>query len=157
MRQQMASDSVSVILMTCLPFDRFAELVGESEREGYGFLRRLVDDWEDGSSRFARSGEALFAAVAAGRVVGVCGLNIDPYLRDDRVGRVRHLYVTAEYRRRGVGHRLVAEVVRSARGRFDQLRLRTESDPAARFYEEIGFRRCRGTADCTHTRNLSTE
>ena len=29
----------------------------------------------------------------AGEIVGVCGLNIDPYLGDACVGRVRNVYV----------------------------------------------------------------
>jgi len=34
----------------------------ESERAGYGFVRRLADEWASGANRFGRPGEALFAA-----------------------------------------------------------------------------------------------
>jgi hypothetical protein len=54
-----------------VPADRVAELVAESERH--------------------RPGEALFVARVGERVVGVCGLNVDPYTAEPRVGRVRHL------------------------------------------------------------------
>ena len=149
----MTPDS-AIIRLHELPSDRLAGLVAEAEAAGHRFVRRLVNEWESGSNRFARPGEAFFAAVADGRVVGVCGLNIDPYLTDRHVGRVRHLYVLAESRRRGIGRRLVAEVIAAARGRFDRLRLRTESEAAARFYEALGFRPCRGVPACTHLLDL---
>jgi GNAT superfamily N-acetyltransferase len=145
---------VSVNRLHDLPPDRLADLVAESEKAGFRFLRRLVEDWESGANRYAQPGEALFAAVLGDRIVGVCGLNCDPYRCDGRTGRVRHLYVAVAFRRRGIGRSLVAIVVRTARDAFEQLRLRTDSEPAARFYEVLGFRRCDGEADCTHTLDL---
>src|SRR5262245_43351990 len=144
------SMALTVIRLPDLPADRLTDLVAEAEGEDHCFLRRLVEEWESGVNRFAQPGEALFAAVADGRVVGVCGLNRDPYTADERVGRVRHLYVQAAYRRRGVGRRLIAAVVAAAQGVFGRLRLRTNSATAARFYEALGFRPC-GEAACTHT------
>ena len=93
----------SVTRLDELPPDRLADLIAESEREGFALVRRLVDDWESGDNRFDRPGEALFAVVADGRVLGVCGLNIDPYLPGGRVGRVRHLYVAADSDAAGSG------------------------------------------------------
>jgi GNAT superfamily N-acetyltransferase len=138
-----------VIRLEELPPDRFADLVVESEREGFAFVRRLVDAWESGDNRFDGPDEALFAAVVDGCVVGVCGLNVDPYLPGRRVGRVRHLYVAAGFRRGGIGTELVAAVIAEARGTFDRLRLRTDSEPAVRFYESLGFRRTDDEPDCT--------
>src|SRR5215470_11105409 len=100
-------------------------LLADSERAGSRIVRRLVDEWRSGVNRFDRPGEALFGAWVDGQLIGVCGLNIDPYAADDRVGRVRHLYVSSARRGHGVGRRLVAHVVRAARGRFDVCR---ESD-----------------------------
>jgi GNAT superfamily N-acetyltransferase len=143
--------TVSITRLHDLPPDALADVLAESERTGHRFLSRLVEEWESGTNRFARHGEVLFAAVADGRVVGVCGLNADPYLPEPGVGRVRHLYVAAEYRRRGVGRQLVGAVVAAARDAFGVLRLRTESASAARFYEALGFQRCAGVPACTHT------
>jgi GNAT superfamily N-acetyltransferase len=131
-------------------------LVSESERAGLAFVRRLVADWTAGSNRFDRPGEALFIARMDGHVVGVCGLNVDPYATGARMGRVRHLYVLADCRRRGVGRRLVAEVIAAARGAFGVLRLRTANPGAALFYEALGFRRTpAGTTNATHVRELA--
>jgi GNAT superfamily N-acetyltransferase len=144
---------VTVERLTDLPPDALAALVAESERAGWRFVRRLSDEWAAGANRFDRPGEVLFATRVDGRLVGVCGLNVDPYAADEAVGRVRRLYVLAEFRRIGVGRRLVRAVVAAARGRFGSLRLRTESREAAAFYERLGFRPV-GLPDCTHVLGL---
>src|SRR5262249_51280807 len=68
-----------------------SELVVESERFGLRLVRRLTEEWASGVNRFDRPGEILFGAFIDGRLVGVCGLNVDPYAGNERVGRVRHL------------------------------------------------------------------
>jgi len=115
-----------------LHLDRFAEMLAESEAAGYRFLRRVVNEWESGANRFSRPGEALLVAEMSGRWVGICGLSIDPYLDDPRVGRVRNVYVLADCRRAGIGRRLVEEAIALARGHFDRLLLRGEEPGPAR-------------------------
>jgi GNAT superfamily N-acetyltransferase len=137
-----------------LPPERFADLLAESEATGYRFLRRVADEWEGGVNRFLRPGEALIAAEIDDRLVGVCGLSVDPYLDDPRVGRVRNVYVLSEHRRHGLGRRLVEEAIALARGHFDRLRLRGEEAGPARLYESLGFRRCHDIPDCTHIMDL---
>jgi len=132
----------------------FDALVAESERAGYGFVRRLADDWASGANRFERPGEALFAARMDGRLIGACGLNVDPYTPAPGVGRVRHLYVLTDYRRLGVGRRLVERVLEAARGRFERLRLSTQNPAAAQLYERLGFERRIGAADHTHLKEI---
>jgi ribosomal protein S18 acetylase RimI-like enzyme len=134
--------------------DSLHELLAESERLGYGFIRRLVDDWTSGNNRFDRPGEGLYSATLASRIVGVCGLNVDPYAADSRTGRVRHLCVLSEHRRRGIGGQLVRQVIGAAQGSFAWLRLRTGDESAARFYESLGFRACHGDEFCTHVLDL---
>ena len=129
-------------------------MVAESEQAGYWFMRRLAEEWASGANRFDSAGEAFFAALIGGRVIGVCGLNVDPYTEAQGVGRVRHLYVLSAYRRLGVGRQLVGRVMEAARGRFDILRLSTQNPAAAQLYERVGFHRCVGAADCTHLMEL---
>ena len=131
-------------------------LLAESEQAGLQLVRRLVEEWASGANRFDRPGEALFGAWVDGRVVGVCGLNVDPYTAEEHVGRVRHLYVLSAFRRRGVGRRLTAAVIEAARGRFGALRLRTGNPEAARVYEAIGFRPSGRAADYTHIMELAS-
>ncbi|HEX9940423.1 MAG TPA: GNAT family N-acetyltransferase [Thermoanaerobaculia bacterium] len=146
---------ISILRLHELSHDGLAGLVAESEAAGHRFLRRLIDEWDGGTNRFCQPGEALFAAVAGGRMVGLCGLSVDPYCQDARVGRVRHLYVLRDFRRQGIATRLLDEVVAAARGTFDRLRLRTEDESAARFYGSFGFRACSGVLACTHVLELA--
>jgi len=129
-------------------------LVAESEAAGLHLVSRLADEWRSGHNRFDRPGEDLFGAMVGGQLVGVCGLNVDPYATAPRVGRVRHLYVLVAHRRHGVGRQLMDRVLAAARGPFDTLRLRTGNAAAARLYENLGFQRCPGVADCTHLLEL---
>jgi GNAT superfamily N-acetyltransferase len=124
-------------------------LVQQSEAEGFRFLQRLRIDWITGTNRFDGRGEALFGAYHADLLVGVCGLNVDPYLGLPQVGRVRHLYVAAAHRRCGVGRALLRSVVLHAESFFQRLRLRTDSPDAACFYESQGFARA-DHVDATH-------
>lgn len=132
------------------PTDRLAALLAESEQQGFGFVHRLVQEWESGVNRFDRPGEALFVARVGDDAVGVCGLSVDPYADDPKVGRVRHLYVLVRHRRSGIGEQLVADVLEAARGRFERLHLRTTNPTAARLYERLGFRRTPDARDRTH-------
>lgn len=119
-------------------------LAREAEQDGHRMVSRLIGDWRDGTNRFERPGESLYLATLEGEVAGVCGLNIDPYLDDPRVGRVRRLYVSTAHRRRGLGSLLVSCIVDDARQSFDVLRLRTRNPIAAAFYESLGFARVEG-------------
>lgn len=136
------------------PADCLGALIAESEAGGLRLVRRLIDEWTSGANRFDRPGEALFVARIAGEIVGVCGLNLDPYAAAPTIGRVRHLYVLLAHRRRGIGRRLMGEVVAAARGRFDRLHLRTRNPAAASLYERLGFRRRDDVPDCTHVLDL---
>lgn len=67
------------------------------------FLRRLSDEWKSGANRFEQVGEILLGAKCNERLIGVCGLNVDPYVRSPGVGRLRHLYVSPHTRQAGLG------------------------------------------------------
>ena len=148
------ADIQSIERVTELAPGCFDALLAESEQAGSLIVRRLVDEWASGANRFDRAGEALFAVRIEGRLVGVCGLNVDPYSAEPRLGRVRHLYVLSAYRRRGIGRQLVAEVIAASRGRFDHLCLSTGNPVAARFYERLGFRSA-AAAHCTHVLDVN--
>jgi GNAT superfamily N-acetyltransferase len=121
------------------PWPDFAPLVEESEREGFHFLARLRQEFDDGANRFDAPGEALLGCYHGAELVAVGGLNRDPYSPEPRVGRLRHLYVSPPFRRRRVGRMLVDALVAEARPHFGVLLLRTDTPAAARFYETLGF------------------
>ena len=80
-------------------------------------------------------------------MVGVCGLDVDPYANDPSVGRVRRLYVVADARRRGTGRGLVASVISEARRSFRKVTVRTDEDL---FFRAVGFERVEGVEAVTH-------
>jgi GNAT superfamily N-acetyltransferase len=137
-----------------LPDPGLDGLLEEGAAQGFGFVRRLVDDWRSGANRFDGPGEAFFVARRDEGVAGFCGLNVDPYAGNSAVGRLRHLYVAARYRRTGVGRALVARVVAEAARSFVTLTLRTDSPDAAAFYEALGFRRTWKLPSTTHCLDL---
>ena len=148
------SSSPAIERLIGAPTPGLDALLVESEREGLRLVRRLVDEWTAGTNCFDRPGEVLVAARIGERVVGVCGLNIDPYAAAPGVGRVRHLYVLPAERSLGVGRQLVGEVLDAARGRFSCVRLRTANPAAAKLYESLGFRPDTGEPDCSHVLEL---
>lgn len=115
------------------------DLLGPSLDEQHGLVRRTVDDWADGSNRFSKPGEAFYVASVGDAIVGMCGLNIDPFIDDQRVGRIRHLYVHPGYRRRQIGRSLLDACLLDAAESFTRVRLRTFQPVAVSFYESIGF------------------
>jgi len=137
-----------------LAFDELTPLIAESESEGWRFVRRFADELNSGTNCFSRPGEALFVARMGKSVVGICGINIDPYASDETTGRVRRLYVLRAYRGKEIGRRLVRAVVAAAAGRFQRLRVRTENPDAGRLYERLGFHPAAGEAECTHVMEL---
>ena len=149
------SEEYAIARVTDLSRDRLAVLLAESEASGYRFVRRLVNEWERGVNRFTRPGEALFAAESGGQVVGVCGLNIDPYLEDPRVGA--HAQRLCPRRVPWAGFRATA---RRAGHRGGPWTFRPTpvagrgGGPGADSTSRSAFRPCPGMPDCTHILEL---
>ena len=148
---------MSIDRISDLEAGQVAALVAESEAQGLRFVRRLAEEWASGANHFDRPGEALFVARDDRRVVGVGGLNLDPYAAEPTVGRVRHLYVLTAYRRLGIGRRIVEEIIEAARGRFERLRLSTSNPEAALLYERLGFHPRADDVHCTHAMEMSAQ
>ena len=118
-----------------------APILQEGSASDGPFLLRLRDEWISGACRYDREGEFLLGAFAGGVLAGIGGVSLDPYHPADGLGRVRHLYVLEEHRRRGIARALMTEILARARDRFAVLRLRTSRSEAARLYESFGFAR----------------
>jgi GNAT superfamily N-acetyltransferase len=144
---------ITIVRVTNLELDALQALRAESSREGFRFMERLCDEWASGANRFNDSGEALFLAVADGQVVGVCGLNRDPYASATHIGRVRRLYVLRAHRRSGVGRALLDALITHAHNHFNLVRVRTGA--ASDFYVAHGFRHDSSDAEATHVLELT--
>ncbi|WP_245772921.1 GNAT family N-acetyltransferase [Paenibacillus catalpae] len=114
-------------------------LVEESKSEGFRHLNRLVTEYDAGTNKFDKEGEALFLAINRSDIVGVCALNQDPYSVIKEIGRVRRMYVAPHVRRFGVGRMLMESVIAEARNRYRILELKTDNPVADLFYQSMGF------------------
>jgi GNAT superfamily N-acetyltransferase len=87
----------------------FDALRADALAEGFRQVERLAADWEAGTTRFDRDGEALLAARLNGVLVGIGGLTIEPVVPGAL--RMRRFYVRPAFRRIGVGRRLVTALL----------------------------------------------
>lgn len=127
----------------------FVELRSQSMAEGFNMLRRLEENWLSGHNRFDKPGEKLIGAYADGLIVGVCGLNIDPFTQAAGTGRLRHFYVDIGWRNRRVGSGLLSEILKDAGRWFDFINTNAPSS-AFTFYERSGFVALSGIDKVTH-------
>lgn len=132
--------------LTTLDPSRIDELLSAGRREGFLFLERLREEWQNGSNRFNKPGEALFGLSVDGELVAIGGIN----RQDDSTGRLRRFYVLPSSRRRGLGTRLLNHILDHAAGHFRRVVLRTDTDAADRFYLGHGFIRMQDSSDATH-------
>ncbi|MEM9605168.1 MAG: GNAT family N-acetyltransferase [Pseudomonadota bacterium] len=123
--------------------------------EGYGMVRTLVERYHTGENTFSLPGEALFVARREGALVGIGGLNVDPYFNDPLLGRLRHVYVLPGSRQGGVGRALVARIERAAQGHFRKIQLRSPDAEASAFYLALGYRPVSGSPVVSHGKALT--
>lgn len=103
-------------------------------------LDRLVDDFHDGRNRFDQPGECLLGVFdASGNLLGIGGVNQDPYSPGHPVGRLRRFYILPAYRRQGIGRHLANALLLEAKQTFLTVVLRTYTTQGAQFYESLGF------------------
>jgi GNAT superfamily N-acetyltransferase len=131
------------------PIPGLGRLQAEAQDEGYDFIQTLVEEWASGKNRFDGRGEALRGFLDQGLLVGVGGLNCDPFAGRPDTGRIRRVYVRHAWRNQGIGRELVTTLVGEARTHFRCVRLRAENAEAARLYERMGFVPI-ATPDATH-------
>lgn len=135
-----------------------SKLVEESEAEGYRFLRRLVNQYEDGTNTFNKAGEVLYGVWdPAGELVAIGGLNRDPYSDKSGIGRLRRFYISEHARRQGIGTKLLKEILNYGKGHFSEIVVRTDSSIADAFYRANGFSGDLGMPDVTHHVILDNE
>ena len=149
--QPSGKDMRSIIQIHDWPAAAVAELLAESEQEGFRFVRRAQDEWQSGKNRFSLAGEALFAVFEAERLMAIGGINRE----SEQVGRLRRFYVRREGRRRGIGRQLAEHVLGFARRHYSQVALRCETETADRFHLALGFNRTASQAGATHVIDLT--
>jgi len=123
-----------------LPAPGIDRLHAEARAEGFDFLDTLVDEFTSGENRYDGPGEVLLGGIDNGVLIAVGGLNRDCYLNDPATGRIRRVYVRADFRNQHVGSTLLTALLDHARSHFFAVRLRAVTPGAARLYDRLGFR-----------------
>ncbi|MHC0035371.1 GNAT family N-acetyltransferase [Pseudoneobacillus sp. C159] len=133
-------------------------LLEESKEEGFRFVERLVNEYQNGTNTFHQPSETLFGIFTkTNKIIAICGLNIDPFSNSTKIGRLRRFYVGRKYRRNGVGSLLLKEIILQASNHFDLLVLHTDTNEADQFYTALGFSRDNQYPNSTHFMNLKNE
>jgi GNAT superfamily N-acetyltransferase len=130
---------VEIKQITDSSFGLLKNLAIEAYSEGYSFVRRAIDDWKSGINDFSKEGEILLGIFLSNSCIGIGGLNIDPYIEDPGIGRVRHVYISQKHRRKGFATVLLRRIINMAVENFEMLRLYTDIPNAGSFYESLGF------------------
>jgi GNAT superfamily N-acetyltransferase len=108
----------------------------EARAEGYRFLGRLCAEWASGTVRFDQPGEQLMVARVDGALAAIGGLTVDPVV----VGalRMRRFYVSARFRRHGIGRTLASALLEHALCNTAVVTVNAATDSAP-FWETLGF------------------
>jgi GNAT superfamily N-acetyltransferase len=148
-------EPITIARISEFQLEAMNHLLEESMSQGFRFVQRLIREYRSGLNCFDKSGEVLLTASVQGTVVGIGGLNRDPYFNDPKVGRLRHLYVESPWRRRGIGRLLVTDLIHEANQHYQLLTLRTDTRAADEFYQELGFKTQPSWEHTTHHLQLS--
>ena len=120
---------------------RISSLAIEAKEEGYRFVQRTINEWLEGINDFSKPGEVFYGLEVNSEIVSIGGVNVEPYVKADRLGRIRHVYTSKKYREKGYSRIILEQVIEESKGHFDKLRLSTYNLIAAYYYEKLGFKR----------------
>ena len=115
------------------------KMAEESKKSGEGIIERTINEWISGKNKFGKVGENFWGLMVDNEIIGIGGLNQDPYLNDPKVGRVRHVYIMKKYRGQGLSRVLLNLIINLAKKHYTTLRLATNNPIAASLYESLGF------------------
>lgn len=114
-------------------------LVQESKEEGFNFLIKLISEYENKINIFNKTGECLYGIFQGEKLIGIGGLNEDPYTENNKIGRLRRFYISKNYRRKGLGNLLLNRLLLHAEKYFKVVVLHTDSKQGDVFYNANGF------------------
>ena len=136
--------------------DEIRELAKIASADGHQNIETLINEFDSGVNRFNKPGEALFGAYDAASIIGIGGINIDPYCALPTVGRVRRLFIKPDARRSGVATALMRQIEETGRRYFSKLNLRTNSQTASRFYISLGYSTVEDEEKISHEKIFDT-
>ncbi|OOR03181.1 GNAT family N-acetyltransferase [Bacillus mycoides] len=114
-------------------------LIQESTKEGFNFLIKLINEYESKRNTFSKTGECLYGIFRGDTLIGIGGLNQDPYTKVNKIGRLRRFYIAKDYRRKGLGRLLLGRILSDAKIYFTIVVLHTDTKQGDQFYISSGF------------------
>ncbi|PDZ69251.1 GNAT family N-acetyltransferase [Bacillus cereus] len=129
-------------------------LVQESKDEGFYFLIKLISEYENKINTFNKTGECLYGIFHEEKLIGIGGLTEDPYIINNKIGRLRRFYIAKEYRRKGLGRLLLVRIISDAKKYFNIVVLNTDTVQNDKFYTSIGFVKGTKYMGASHYLNL---
>ncbi|WP_219375865.1 GNAT family N-acetyltransferase [Bacillus mycoides] len=114
-------------------------LIEESTKEGFNFLIKLINEYESKRNAFSKTGECLYGIFRGDTLIGIGGLNQDPYTKDNKIGRLRRFYISKDYRRIGLGKLLLKKLLSRAEKYFHVVVLHSDTKQGDEFYSANGF------------------
>lgn len=117
--------------------EQIIELSLVSQKEGFRFINRLIDEYQSSQNCFDREGEALFSIQQNEKIIAIGGINAT---EDIEIGRLRRFYVHPFYRCHGIGKLLLSTIENYAKQHFIEIVLYTDTHRAATFYRKMGYR-----------------
>ncbi|KAB2441143.1 GNAT family N-acetyltransferase [Bacillus luti] len=114
-------------------------LVQESKDEGFHFLVKLISEYENEINKFNKTVECLYGIFQGEKLIGIGGLNVDPYTENNKIGRLRRFYISKDYRRIGLGNLLLNRLLSHAEKYFQIVVLHTDTKQGNAFYLANGF------------------
>lgn len=129
---------------------QFETLRVSAETEGYLFLDRLALRWSGGAYN-GDAGASVRAVLDRDAVVAIGAQTGDEYDPHPDHRRIRHFYVSPDYRRNGVGRRLAETLTGDAFELAPRLHLRATHALSTAFWDAMGFARV-DRPDRTHVK-----
>ncbi|WP_173910482.1 GNAT family N-acetyltransferase [Acinetobacter sp. Marseille-Q1618] len=157
---------LKIIPITTLSI-QLEQSIFHSQQEKFRFLTRLKSEFESGVNRFDQQGEALFAVYKNKQLIGIAGLNQQPYdvknslsingfnFYPAEIGRIRRFYIHPNFRQCGIARKLLTEIKDFAQHYFKILTLFTDTTDAAAFYQACAYHACQHPK-ISHFKILST-
>ncbi|PGB02353.1 GNAT family N-acetyltransferase [Bacillus toyonensis] len=131
-----------------------SHLVQDSKEEGFNFLIKLINEYENKINVFKKTGECLYGIFQGNTLIGIGGLNQDPFTGDNKIGRLRRFYIAKNYRGKGLGRLLLDRIISDAKKYFTIVVLNTDTEQGDKFYTSGGFVKGKQYVGASHYLNL---
>jgi ribosomal protein S18 acetylase RimI-like enzyme len=139
---------------TIKDFDRLKKIKADFYLWECGMDKRIRPEWAEKQlqSRLARNlkhhtkSVAFFIAEERGEIIGYSGGEIEKalgFVKSKRLGHMFNLYVKPEYRKKGIGKKLIKEVLAwFKKNKVKELKILVypHNKPAHEIYKKLGFK-----------------